>query len=111
MPYKDLEKNRMSKHNFYIKHKEEHVRRNREDMIRRRAYIASFKSKPCIDCGIQYPSYVMDLDHRQGEQKISNLAKMVTRYGWKTILKEITKCDIVCSNCHRERTNKRKMRL
>ena len=109
MPYKDPEKNRDAKHKFYLKHREEYVSRNRKDMIKRRAYIAEFKNKPCMDCNRSFPWYVMDLDHREGEKKVTNLAKMIARYAWKTILKEIAKCDVVCSNCHRERTHQRKI--
>lgn len=60
--------------------------------------------KPCVDCGVPYPHYVMDFDHRRGE-KIMNLgnAQRVCLSKDK-ILAEIAKCDLVCSNCHRERT-------
>lgn len=111
MPYKDEEKNKESKHKFYLKNKSRSLTRTREDRAKRRAYIAELKAKPCMDCKTSYPWYVMDLDHRNGEEKVSNVAKMIARYSWKTILAEIEKCDVVCSNCHRIRTYRRKMSL
>ncbi len=64
-------------------------------------------SFPSADCGIQYPYYVMDFDHREGETKVINLAS-ASRMTRPKILEEIAKCDVVCSNCHRERTHRRK---
>ena len=56
-----------------------------------------------MDCGQSYPSYVMDLDHRG--DKVRNVARMVSLgLGEATVLAEIAKCDVVCSNCHRLRT-------
>lgn len=67
--------------------------------------IKTIKSQPCSDCGISYPSYVMDFDHRgdkdfeiSGSSRTGSLRK---------ILSEIAKCDLVCANCHRIRTHRR----
>lgn len=76
-------------------------RRNAQDIV------DSAKSFPCADCGIQYPSYIMDLDHVRGT-KVKNVAKMVGRVSVRELLEEIAKCEVVCSNCHRERTHQRK---
>lgn len=63
------------------------------------------KNQPCADCGNVYPSYVMDFDHREPDQKRGNISLMVTSCNSKRILlEEIAKCEVVCSNCHRERT-------
>lgn len=74
-----------------------------------RARLAQIKEEsPCVDCGVNYPYYVMDFDHVRGEKKL-NLARMVsTTYSWEAIMEEVEKCEIVCSNCHRERTHTRK---
>lgn len=32
-------------------------------------------------------------------------------YGWDKVLAEIRKCEVVCANCHRERTYNRKLEL
>lgn len=69
--------------------------------------LKEIKSKPCFDCNQIYPYYVMDFDHREGVVKINNVSQM--RFCSKDkILKEIQKCDLVCANCHRERTFSRR---
>jgi hypothetical protein len=52
----------------------------------------------------------MDFDHRPGETKCFNLsiAAGQTRLSWEKMEAEIAKCDVVCANCHRERTHQRK---
>jgi hypothetical protein len=67
-----------------------------------------FKKGPCTDCNVQYPPYVMDFDHVRGE-KIFNVARM-KGHSLEALKAEIAKCDLVCSNCHRERTQSRHAR-
>lgn len=71
--------------------------------------IDTYKSKiPCMDCGILYPPYVMDFDHRNGKDKLKEVSKLVNNMlSIENIMKEIEKCDLVCANCHRIRTHKR----
>lgn len=64
------------------------------------------KSVPCADCGVSYPPYVMDFDHRGDQPKVADISKMRVAATQK-VLDEIAKCDVVCSNCHRIRTFKR----
>jgi hypothetical protein len=32
----------------------------------------------------------------------------MTHYRWETILAEIEKCEVVCGNCHKRRTSRRR---
>jgi hypothetical protein len=66
------------------------------------------KDVPCADCGQSYPYYVMDFDHVRGT-KAFNLATAVRKASgnFKKLFDEIAKCDVVCANCHRERTHQR----
>lgn len=67
------------------------------------------RSVPCEDCGKTYPPYVMDFDHRPGTKKLTKVSAMArSAYSEQAILREIRKCDVVCSNCHRMRTHARK---
>ena len=82
-------------------------------IAKQKAYLAQYlrdlKTKtPCIDCGINYPYYVMDFDHVRG-QKHANVMELVSTLSKKRIDLEIAKCEIVCSNCHRIRTHMRRM--
>jgi formate-dependent nitrite reductase cytochrome c552 subunit len=70
---------------------------------KKREWINSFKSAPCLDCGGTFPPYVLDFDHREGETKVFNVSKGYRRSKAET-LAEMAKYDLVCANCHRIRT-------
>lgn len=72
-----------------------------------RELIRLAKSHPCLDCGVFYPSYVMDFDHVRGK-KVANISSGRFMTAPKRLLAEINKCDVVCANCHREREHKRR---
>jgi NUMOD4 motif len=69
------------------------------------AMLAHAKDVPCADCGKRYPSYVMDFDHRDGRSKSFGIGNSRAR-SVQRFRDEIAKCDVVCANCHRERTHK-----
>ena len=69
--------------------------------------IKETKEKPCMDCGIQYPYYVMQFDHRDPKIKIKNVSLM-WNYSDKKFFEEVAKCDIICANCHFEREHQRR---
>lgn len=106
MAYKDLLKRREAHKRYYDKNKQLYRQKN----IRRKKllidFVISLKQKPCIDCGVKYPHYVMDFDHRDRNTKLASINKMINfhSYAKKKILKETEKCDLVCANCHRIRT-------
>ena len=92
----------------YYKHKERYFKNAKIRDRKLDEFIFSFKNNPCKDCGIKYPHYVMDFDHIESKKKEFGIAEMRRRrMSFEKIKKEIEKCDLVCSNCHRERTNKR----
>ena len=70
------------------------------------AWLRDLRRVPCLDCGGVFEPYVMDFDHRDPATKGFNLggsrAMLKSR---EELLQEITKCDIVCVNCHRARTH------
>lgn len=97
-------------------HKDRHYRENRaEYMARARAArrvienaISEIKKSPCVDCNKKYPPYVMDFDHLDPNTKVISVSGAIMK-GWSLnkVLEEVKKCDLVCSNCHRERTHQR----
>lgn len=90
----------------YRNNKRQYLDRNIRSFMKRRELVRQIKSRACADCGIQYPFYVMDFDHREGETKeyeLNRIDRMTTR----ALLREIKKCDVVCANCHRIRTYQR----
>jgi hypothetical protein len=95
LPYRDIEKQR------------EYVRKSQHKRsLQRLEMLAVLKDQPCMDCGNKFPPECMDFDHLEGKYK--NIAKLRS-HAWETILREIEKCDLVCSNCHRIRTKKRSL--
>jgi hypothetical protein len=94
----------------YRKNKKRYVDAARERKRRLRATLREARNKPCADCGRQFPSYAMDLDHREGEVKKATFNELL--YGSaQALLAEIAKCDVVCAVCHRIRTHHRKQWL
>ena len=71
---------------------------------RSRDYVNGLKSRPCKDCHHTFPPYVMDYDHVHGTKR-ADVSTLVSVGTSRAILgREIAKCDLVCSNCHRIRT-------
>jgi len=63
--------------------------------------LAYFKTHFCVDCGEKDP-LVLEFDHQGNkEYNISSMAK--NNCTWELVEKEIAKCDVRCSNCHRRR--------
>ena len=74
---------------------------------RNREFVNNLKRVPCTDCKVSYPPYVMDFDHL-GDKKLSINRLVQKGYSIESILEELKKCEVVCSNCHRTRTKNRK---
>lgn len=110
MPFKDKVKQRESARKHYARNAEaiqkRTVKNNRLIRLRNKAYIDAFKgTKPCADCGVSYPSYVMQFDHIV-DGKRGNVADMArSGFSLENIQLEIDKCELVCANCHAERTH------
>jgi hypothetical protein len=105
VPYKDKEKQRIAQHNSYLRNKAAYIEQNRKSRKRVRALIKAAKDVPCADCGNKYPYYVMDFDHVRGEKRTNISALIKETRDPNVVLEEITKCEVVCANCHRMRTH------
>lgn len=111
MPYKNKEDHN-AYHRKWRKNNREKVRAyGRQSTAKRRQTIKDtvndFKNVPCADCDNKFPPYVMDFDHVDGDKEY-NISDMVAKgYSVDSIIIEIVKCEVVCANCHRERTHKR----
>jgi hypothetical protein len=70
-----------------------------------------YTGTPCMDCGGVFEWCAMDFDHRPEETKEFVIGYMASRAANPNNIakteKEILKCDVVCSNCHRVRTRDR----
>lgn len=88
--------------------RESRRRRAKELYADVRVAIEELKGRPCMDCGVQYPSYVMQFDHRIPATKRTHIAQLCGSGHLPTVLKEVAKCDVVCANCHHERTHQQR---
>ena len=70
----------------------------------KRDYIRSLKEdNPCCDCGQFFPYYCMQYDHRDPSEKHRKVSSLAGA-SYEKIDAEISKCDLVCANCHARRT-------
>jgi hypothetical protein len=86
-------------------------RRKLAKQERNRIIVHKAKDVPCFDCGVKYPFYVMQFDHRPDTTKTKDkkgyraLGGVYYRSGGTSrLLIEIVKCDVVCANCNHIRT-------
>ena len=104
--YKDPldERARASRRLHYQNNKQQYIDRKLALQAEMRKVLDEIKDAPCMDCGVKYPPFVMDFDHRDPTQKVDGLARLVRSGSMRKMLAEVEKCDVVCSNCHRIRT-------
>jgi hypothetical protein len=107
----DRARMRVNSLRYFHRHREEIKELNRRKQAERLSLINACKEVPCVDCGQQYAHYVMEFDHRTPRK--GTAVKPISSYvgkSWERIMTEIDKCDIVCANCHRARTWKRRQK-
>jgi|SRR5579859_3988807 len=73
------------------------VRENKESI---KEYL---RVHPCIDCG-ESDIVVLHFDHVRGKKRGNVCAMVQNGCSWKTILKEIAKCEVRCANDHMRKT-------
>jgi hypothetical protein len=74
--------------------------------LERTTYLLTyFETHPCVDCGERDP-VVLEFDHLR--DKSFAIGPALSRRSWQAILDEMEKCEVVCANCHRRRTARRR---
>lgn len=92
-----------------IKHRPRIIARMKKNFDLRRKQIDLAKQKPCYDCNKEYPPYILEFDHRDPAQKLFTVGSGASSRWATRLTEEIAKCDVVCANCHKIRTFKRKV--
>jgi hypothetical protein len=94
-----------SKKEYYEKYKENHnskvtlKRKQKKNQFEEYLKLLDLK---CIVCGENHPA-VLDFHHKNPLEKIDTIANLKwSGCGLETLKKEIDKCDVMCSNCHRK---------
>ena len=91
----------------------EHIRQsvihNQERRQRFQRIADEEKRRPCADCGKSYSSWVMHFDHLpENGTKLGNVSFFAHGNSTEKALRaEMKKCEVVCANCHAERTHQR----
>lgn len=97
---------RLYHQSYREQHTEKYGETRKRWKMKTKDFIQKLKAAPCFDCKIEYPYYVMQFDHLDGHRKLLKISSMF-RAGKQAILDEIQKCELVCANCHAERTHQR----
>jgi hypothetical protein len=64
----------------------------------------------CADCGYRERACALDFDHTS-DDKMANVARLITNSTRARVFQEIDKCEVVCANCHRGRTEDRRLEV
>lgn len=103
MPIKDPEKRNAYRRMWYSKHKESEKRHVLKRKIAIRKWFGEYKSKLCCSkCSENHPA-TLDFHHKSGKDKKMGVTLMAYHgYAVECILDEISKCLVLCANCHRK---------
>ena len=61
-----------------------------------------YKGGKCVCCGYKKSNAALEFHHLDQEDKDFSIAKKGHCTSWEKIKKELNKCILVCSNCHKE---------
>lgn len=89
--------------NRYLSNKDAfHAKNKKAELEKRKWFDEEIVAKShCVKCGFSHPG-ALDFHHRDPSEKYMEVTKMVkAKCSKQKILKEIAKCDVLCSNCHR----------
>ncbi len=92
---------------WYFKHKKRRIKqvllKKKSRSIELDLLLDRLKSNPCTDCKQQLNPWQMDFDHLKDKKFEIGMAR-IKGYAIKSVLEELKKCELVCANCHRNRT-------
>jgi len=102
MPYKDLEKRRECRRRWYSNNKEsekKHVKRRKREI---KKWFDNYKlTLKCSKCSESHPS-TLEFHHNIGNKEKGIAELTHNGYSIERIKKEMSKCIVLCANCHRK---------
>jgi hypothetical protein len=103
MPIKDPEKRREYRRKWYSKNKDsekKHVFRRKKEIL---LWFENYKNNlPCDICKENHPA-TLDFHHKEKNTKEFGINVLVHQgYSLEKIKRELEKCQVLCSNCHRK---------
>ena len=100
MPYKDKQRQKEAQKKHYLKNKDKYREGIKSRRRRNNEYVYSLKTR-CCECGID-DKICLDFHHVNGKSNtVSQLIRNATTIEKLQI--EISKCEVICGNCHRKR--------
>jgi hypothetical protein len=90
---------------YYRRNREREHARIRVRQIGQLELLRDLRRVPCKDCGRTFEPHQMDFDHRDPATKSFRVTTgRAMLMATAKLLAEVAKCDVVCANCHRLRT-------
>lgn len=105
MPFKDPQRAREYQKEYQARWHQDHRTERLAEVARRKSevywYIQDIKNTwACADCGVRHPA-VLQFHHRNREEKVFNISDAArNKLSLDTLKKEISKCIVLCANCH-----------
>lgn len=78
-----------------------HYRAERKSIIKK--LCVSYLGGKCLDCKTEYHHSVYDFHHIDPSHKESSISLLFQNGSISDIAKEVSKCELLCANCHRIR--------
>jgi DNA-binding CsgD family transcriptional regulator len=92
-----------NKHKLFtdIENKERNYRRvkNRRNKLKEMA--VEYLGGKCVKCGYNECIWALEFHHKDPNEKDFTISTYTT-LGWEKLKKELDKCELRCSNCHKE---------
>jgi hypothetical protein len=76
-------------------------RRRARHTAKKRDYVRKMKGRACVGCWLYFPPEKLHFHHRDPSTKSFNVMEGHSR-SYAAIDAEIDKCDVLCSDCHRD---------
>lgn len=86
---------------YYKANSERFAKRQANRRVNHKVKAIEYLGGSCQKCGGVFHPSVYDFHHRDPTEKEYNPASLMSG-SWEKIQPELDKCDLLCSNCHRE---------
>src|SRR5574343_826247 len=93
--------NKIYSHEWYKNNSTRIIDRNRENRSKYVDWFNDYKKTLACACGETHPS-CLDFHHIDPKTKKFEISGSIRRYGKDVLMKEISKCIVLCANCHRK---------
>lgn len=87
--------------------KEKYAKQGKQARLLRKCRLIHLMGGKCQGCGYDKSAAALDFDHLDPTTKsrtISHLLAVNQPWAWEAAIAEAKKCQLLCSNCHREKT-------